>query len=48
MRGSRSPATAVWLIVSSVLCVFLLIWGLAEIQNGERERGVARPAASST
>jgi cytochrome c oxidase subunit 2 len=27
------PATAVWLIVSSVLCVFLLVWGLIEIQS---------------
>jgi cytochrome c oxidase subunit 2 len=33
MRGSRSPATVVWLIVSSLLCVFMLIWGLAEIQK---------------
>lgn len=33
MRGSRSPATVVWLILSSVLCVFMLIWGLAEIQK---------------
>jgi cytochrome c oxidase subunit 2 len=27
------PATALWLLVSSVLCVFLLIWGLIEIQS---------------
>ncbi len=33
MRGSRSPATVVWLILSSVLCVLMLIWGLAEIQK---------------
>lgn len=31
MRGSRSPATVIWLFVSSLLCVFMLIWGLAEI-----------------
>ncbi len=33
LRGSRSPVTVVWLIVSSLLCVFMLIWGLAEIQK---------------
>lgn len=33
MRGSRSPATVIWLILSSMLCVFMLIWGLAEIQK---------------
>lgn len=33
MRGSRSPATVVWLVVSSLLCVFMLIWGLAEISK---------------
>lgn len=27
------PVTALWLIVSSVLCVFLLVWGLAEMQS---------------
>jgi cytochrome c oxidase subunit 2 len=27
------PTTAIWVIVSSVLCVFLLIWGLAEMQS---------------
>jgi len=32
MRTNR-PATAVWLVVSSVLCVFLLVWGLAEMQS---------------
>jgi cytochrome c oxidase subunit 2 len=31
MRGSRSPATVVWVFLSSLLCVFMLIWGLAEI-----------------
>ena len=30
LRGN-APVTTVWLLVSSVLCVFLLIWGLAEI-----------------
>ncbi|MGB8650439.1 MAG: cytochrome c oxidase subunit II [Mycobacteriales bacterium] len=30
LRGS-GPATALWLLASSLLCVFLLIWGLAEI-----------------
>ena len=33
MRGSRSPATVIWLLLSSLLCVFMLIWGLAEIQK---------------
>jgi cytochrome c oxidase subunit 2 len=33
LRGSRSPATVVWLLLSSLLCVFMLIWGLAEIQK---------------
>ena len=31
LRGSRSPVTVVWLLLSSLLCVFMLIWGLAEI-----------------
>jgi len=35
MRNNR-PATAVWLVVSSVLCVFLLVWGLAEMQSVSR------------
>jgi cytochrome c oxidase subunit II len=30
LRTNR-PAAVVWLLVSSVLCVFLLVWGLAEI-----------------
>jgi cytochrome c oxidase subunit 2 len=33
MRGSRSPATLVWVVTSSLLCVFLLVWGLAEMQK---------------
>lgn len=33
-------ATTIWLLVSSALCVFLLIWGLAEIP------AVATPASS--
>ena len=28
---SNGPVTTVWLILSSVLCTFLLIWGLAEM-----------------
>jgi cytochrome c oxidase subunit II len=30
LRTSR-PAAALWLLLSSLLCVFLLIWGLAEM-----------------
>ncbi|MDQ1614831.1 MAG: cytochrome c oxidase subunit [Actinomycetota bacterium] len=30
LRTSR-PAATVWLVASSVLCVFLLVWGLAEM-----------------
>jgi cytochrome c oxidase subunit 2 len=30
LRTNR-PAAVVWLLLSSVLCVFLLVWGLAEI-----------------
>lgn len=26
------PATAAWVVISSVLCVFLLVWGLIEMQ----------------
>jgi cytochrome c oxidase subunit 2 len=26
------PATALWVVVSSLLCVFLLLWGLVEMQ----------------
>jgi len=32
LRGN-APATTLWLVVSSMLCVFLLIWGLAEIPS---------------
>lgn len=38
---SNGPVTTVWLVLSSVLCVFLLIWGLAEME------AVARPASSA-
>jgi cytochrome c oxidase subunit 2 len=38
---NNGPATTLWLLVSSVLCTFLLIWGLAEMQS------VAAPAAAS-
>jgi cytochrome c oxidase subunit 2 len=37
LRNNR-PASTLWLVGSSVLCVFLLIWGLAEMQS------VAAPA----
>lgn len=40
IRTSR-PATVTWAIVSSVLCVFLLVWGLAEIET------VAAPASAA-
>jgi cytochrome c oxidase subunit 2 len=32
LRNNR-PATTLWIVVSSVLCVFLLIWGLAEMSS---------------
>jgi cytochrome c oxidase subunit 2 len=28
---TNGPATVAWILISSVLCVFLLIWGLAEM-----------------
>lgn len=31
LRGN-GPATAAWMLLSTLLCVFLLIWGLAELQ----------------
>jgi cytochrome c oxidase subunit II len=43
MRGSRSPATLVWLVLSSLLCVFMLIWGLAEIQKVEASASAPDP-----
>ncbi|MDT4892765.1 MAG: cytochrome c oxidase subunit [Pseudonocardiales bacterium] len=38
---SNGPVTTLWLVVSSVLCMFLLVWGLAEMQ------AVANPASSA-
>lgn len=32
IRGNN-PVTAVWVVVSSLLCIFLLIWGLAAMQS---------------
>jgi cytochrome c oxidase subunit 2 len=32
IRGN-TPVTAIWLVASSLLCVFLLIWGLAAMQS---------------
>ncbi len=32
IRGN-TPVTAIWLVLSSLLCVFLLIWGLAAMQS---------------
>ena len=32
LRGN-TPVTAIWLVVSSLLCIFLLIWGLAAMQS---------------
>jgi cytochrome c oxidase subunit 2 len=37
---SNGPVTTIWLILSSVLCTFLLIWGLAEMP------AVAEPSTS--
>jgi cytochrome c oxidase subunit 2 len=43
MRGSRSPATTVWLLASSLLCVFMLIWGLGEIQKVNASAAASDP-----
>ena len=32
---TNTPAVTAWMLVSSLLCVFLLIWGLAELQSVE-------------
>ena len=40
---SNGPVTTVWLVVSSVLCTFLLIWGLAEMTALERPASAANP-----
>jgi cytochrome c oxidase subunit 2 len=40
---TNKPATAVWIVVSSVLCVFLLIWGLAEMQTVNSPAQAATP-----
>jgi cytochrome c oxidase subunit 2 len=40
---SNGPVTTIWLVVSSVLCVFLLIWGLAEIEAVGRPSSAADP-----
>jgi cytochrome c oxidase subunit 2 len=37
------PATAIWVLVSSVLCVFLLIWGLAEMQSVTASASAGNP-----
>ena len=39
---TNGPATTLWMLGSSVLCIFLLVWGLAEMQS------VAEPATSSS
>lgn len=40
---TNKPATAIWVTVSSVLCVFLLIWGLAEMQTVNSPAQAATP-----
>jgi len=40
-RGN-GPTTVAWMLVSSMLCVFLLIWGLAEMAGGQTARGAER------
>jgi cytochrome c oxidase subunit 2 len=40
---SNAASTTVWMLVSSVLCVFLLIWGLAEIQSVETPASAGEP-----
>lgn len=40
---SNGPVTTIWLLVSSVLCVFLLIWGLAEIEAVAKPEAAANP-----
>ena len=42
IRGN-GPVTTLWVIVSSVLCVFLLIWGLAEIEAVAQPSSAANP-----
>lgn len=37
------PAMAIWLIASSVLCVFLLVWGLIEIQSVAASAAAGNP-----
>ncbi|MEI6405658.1 MAG: cytochrome c oxidase subunit II [Actinomycetes bacterium] len=40
-RGN-GPTTVAWMLVSSLLCVVLLIWGLAEMADGQTARGDER------
>lgn len=40
---SNGMLTTVWLVLSSLLCVFLLIWGLAEMQAVAGPATAARP-----
>jgi cytochrome c oxidase subunit II len=37
------PVTLIWVIVSSVLCVFLLVWGLAEMQSASAASRASNP-----
>jgi cytochrome c oxidase subunit 2 len=40
---SNKPASSMWLIVSSALCVFLLVWGLAEMEAVNAPAQAASP-----
>ena len=40
---SNGPVTTIWLVASSLLCVFLLIWGLAEIESVAASASSADP-----
>jgi cytochrome c oxidase subunit II len=40
---NNGPASAIWLVTSSVLCVFLLIWGLAEMQSMSASAATSNP-----
>lgn len=37
------PVTFLWIFISSVLCVFLLVWGLAEMQSASASASARNP-----
>jgi len=40
---TNGPATTAWVLVSSILCVFLLIWGLGEMNSLAPKASSAKP-----